>query len=340
MTSGPKKQQKPSMFKTTPDIQQKHEADRKLALLVLANKQSAAADNCLSEEQMAALVEGKASAQQTARHLSHLAGCNDCYSSWQFFHRVRQEERGNRPPVRLLRFFLRPKSLAAAGSLLAAAASIMVFLNISVDESSLLHLQTSETVSLDSIPAMENEILDIQTKTSSLESLADASLSECVEKESAQLLSEPSPQSWHPEDNSYAPNDTTDTKTNLSAAVAKRKALPKAKTTPWSLSDTEPAFARDKRAFKAMRTEAYMGSMLPSRLWLLRVEESCKLQQPPPEQIEQIIRQGEQLLKRQTADATRQKQDSQVEQIIHIFKQDQISLHDKCLAIRSLLTGQ
>ena len=120
------------------ELERQRRADRQLALLTLASEQPKADGPCPKAEELAALVEGKLPPEEADACLTHLAGCGQCYSLWLQLDREDQEHTARqRPP--LLRLLSRPRLLTAAGSLLAAAASVVVFLNLTtrVDRSSL-----------------------------------------------------------------------------------------------------------------------------------------------------------------------------------------------------------
>ncbi|MBV5316264.1 MAG: hypothetical protein JZU50_00505 [Desulfobulbaceae bacterium] len=114
------------------DLEEKRAAERRLALLALAGTLPESSGSCLDAEELAALVEGKLAPGQIEACLAHLAGCEHCYTTWQQLDQDWQLR--TRPPLRKrLRLLLsRPRFLATAGSLLAAAASIAVFLNITM----------------------------------------------------------------------------------------------------------------------------------------------------------------------------------------------------------------
>lgn len=120
------------------ELERQRRADRQLALLALTGEQPRADGPCPKAEELAALVEGKLPAEEAEACLTHLAGCGQCYSLWLQLDREYQEHTARqRPP--LLHLLSRPRLLTAAGSLLAAAASIALFLNLTtrVDRSSL-----------------------------------------------------------------------------------------------------------------------------------------------------------------------------------------------------------
>ncbi|WP_319587370.1 hypothetical protein [uncultured Desulfobulbus sp.] len=112
------------------ELEKKRTAERRLALLVLAGEQPHASGSCLDLEELAALVEGKLAPEQVEPCLDHLAGCEHCYTLWRQLDREWQEQAGKSGRNTLRRLIRQPRFLTTAGSLLAAAASIAVFLNI------------------------------------------------------------------------------------------------------------------------------------------------------------------------------------------------------------------
>ena len=114
----------------TIELAKKREAERRLALLALASEQPEPSGSCLDPEELAALIEGRLEPEQVEPCLAHLAGCEHCYGLWLQLDREWQEQAGKSGRNRLRLLISRPRFLAAAGSLLAAAASIAVFLNI------------------------------------------------------------------------------------------------------------------------------------------------------------------------------------------------------------------
>lgn len=115
------------------EIEQQREADRRLALLALVSEQPEPSGACLEPEELSALVEGRLTPEQTEPCLTHLAGCERCYALWLRLDREWRGQTGRSNRNTLRRLISRPRVLAAAGSLLAAAASIAVFLNITAD---------------------------------------------------------------------------------------------------------------------------------------------------------------------------------------------------------------
>lgn len=121
-------------------MEQQREADRRLALLALVSEQPEPCGACLEPEELSALIEGRLTPEQIEPCLTHLAGCERCYALWLRLDREWRGQTGRSNRNTLRRLISRPRVLAAAGSLLAAAASIAVFLNITVDHSALPRL--------------------------------------------------------------------------------------------------------------------------------------------------------------------------------------------------------
>ncbi|MCF6186112.1 MAG: hypothetical protein L3J49_01335 [Desulfobulbaceae bacterium] len=76
---------------------------------------------------MACLVEGRCSVKEQQRFFEHLAGCKRCYGQWLELHEIEAgEQKGSNKKSR----FFKIKNLAWAGSAFAAAASVVLYLNI------------------------------------------------------------------------------------------------------------------------------------------------------------------------------------------------------------------
>jgi len=111
-------------------LKKRHEANRRAALLGLAaSTPGGEKTNCLNSEQMADLVAGNCAAGQQQQCFEHLAGCERCYGRWLELHEI--EAGAQKRPKKNVTF--RPfkiKNLVWAGSALAAAASVVLYLNI------------------------------------------------------------------------------------------------------------------------------------------------------------------------------------------------------------------
>ena len=107
----------------------KREARHRLGLLALANQRPETNGSCLAPAELAALVEGRMNPEEREASLVHLADCEECYGQWLQLDRFWREQSGQHQPGRRFRL-LAPRSWAAVGSLLAAAASLAVFFSL------------------------------------------------------------------------------------------------------------------------------------------------------------------------------------------------------------------
>ena len=103
---------------------------RRLALLALLADQPKATTACLEDEQLASLVEGALPQEEVDQYMVHLAQCDRCSGLWVQLDQEwqRQEKIEQRNKRRKLQ--KKPRPFTVAGSLLAAAASVAVFVTI------------------------------------------------------------------------------------------------------------------------------------------------------------------------------------------------------------------
>ena len=138
--------------------QHQHEQQR-LALLALLADRPRPTGQCPSDETLAAFVDGKLGQAEVGVCLAHLADCEHCMQIWlqldHHWHSLGQDDKdADRRP-----FFARPKVLATAGSLLAVAASIAVFITITtrMDQGLLLHQRLDQIPSTATLPQERGE---------------------------------------------------------------------------------------------------------------------------------------------------------------------------------------
>ena len=111
-------------------LKKQHEGNRRAALLGLAaSTPGGEKTDCLNSEQMADLVAGNCAAKEQQRFFEHLAGCERCYGQWLELHEIEAGEQ-KRPKKNVTFRPFKIKNLAWAGSALAAAASVVLYLNI------------------------------------------------------------------------------------------------------------------------------------------------------------------------------------------------------------------
>lgn len=111
-------------------LKHRDKGDKRIALLALALSQKRVGSSaCLADAEMAALVDGTCDDAERNRLQNHLASCELCYQHWIDLARgVDQHgrEKKEKRSEQLIRF----RYVTWAGSFLAAAASVVLFINI------------------------------------------------------------------------------------------------------------------------------------------------------------------------------------------------------------------
>jgi hypothetical protein len=141
---------------TVPDNDHKKRSDIATALLTLATEKGVVAGSCLSDEELALLVEGRNGGRELAELWAHLGNCDKCYEVWLS---LKKGTKAEAPRGRLYRLS-RIKTFGYIGTVLAAAASIVVYLNVikmdKVAEQEVapptIHLQDKKSASSQSVP--------------------------------------------------------------------------------------------------------------------------------------------------------------------------------------------
>lgn len=111
-------------------LEPKGEQNRRLAELALLNDKPPKAGPCPEAETLAALVEGGLEDRQRDQVLAHIAACPECQRLWRQLDREWQEQAGAQPQTKWWRRIPGRGGYLAAGSLFAAAASLVLFLNL------------------------------------------------------------------------------------------------------------------------------------------------------------------------------------------------------------------
>ncbi len=109
-------------------LDRKKQADRRTALLGLAADQPAVAGDCPTSVEMAELLEDMVPPEKKERLFQHIAVCESCYREWLTLREVLDKRPEGKKRPQIFTFFTPGKALF--GTLLAAAASVVVFLNI------------------------------------------------------------------------------------------------------------------------------------------------------------------------------------------------------------------
>ena len=113
-------------MKTDQQFDTNRKLDKTTALFSLAAAEKRSDNLCLTAEEMAALIDGRYPAEELADKWQHLQDCDTCYQEWFL---VKSSLRKAKKCGRIYSMNL-SKKLGYIGSALAAAASIVVYLNI------------------------------------------------------------------------------------------------------------------------------------------------------------------------------------------------------------------
>ena len=149
------------------ELKQKKEADDRVALLgLIADRKGVQQGSCLSSKEMAALLDGKYEAEQKQLYLRHLSTCETCYREWlDLQQELSHDSVRQKKPLLFQRSFL-----TVSGSLLAAAASVVFYLNLDTSpgpqESAVLAVPQLEE-------KQSSEVLEPLMQQESVESFAE-----------------------------------------------------------------------------------------------------------------------------------------------------------------------
>lgn len=151
---------------TVPDNDHKKRSDKATALLTLAAEKGEVPGSCLSDEELTLLVEGRSGHREIAELWAHLGNCDKCYEVWLS---LRSGMKAEAPRGRLYRL-PRVRTFGYIGTALAAAASIVVYLNVvKMDKLAeqevappTIHLQDKKSASPQPVPLPAREEKDEQ----------------------------------------------------------------------------------------------------------------------------------------------------------------------------------
>jgi len=99
---------------------------RVAALLALSEDKKGHGSRCLTDEEITTLADGNCSGATKEQGWAHLSDCQQCYDQW--YSLKMEKGRAHKKSGRL--HLMHPRNLAIAGSAMAVAASVAVFLNI------------------------------------------------------------------------------------------------------------------------------------------------------------------------------------------------------------------
>ena len=145
------------------NIEQKKYTDRQTALLALAaTSEDAEKTSCLTADEMASLVDNQYSPDDQEHFFNHLAHCEICYHQWVELSEFAAAGK-NENSEKATHTLFQPRNLAWAGSTLAAAATIVLFLNITGETPSpVLHKPVQTEVERTWVPAAPGVSNDLE----------------------------------------------------------------------------------------------------------------------------------------------------------------------------------
>lgn len=315
---------------------------RRLALLALLADQPKTTTACLEDEQLASLVEGAVPQEEVDQYMAHLAQCDRCSGLWVQLDQEwqRQEKIEQRNKRRKLQ--KKPRPFTVAGSLLAAAASVAVFVTITtrVDRKISLPLTTP--------PARQQELAAVAPAPSEEKGVAQ----ESVPATAPPQVQEPVAATDRTAEPIAAPQLMADRALSDQQAEAKKKdsvppptasnqapllasgsANVAEKEAPATLAAAPEPMARMAKP-AAVPPQPTVGGAAPLSFaaWQEQLRRGCT-QLPSPEQLAALAAQGRQLLASEALDAEgRQRVTTLLESLV---RQEEVEL--RCKAILELL---
>lgn len=313
---------------------------RRLVLLALLADQPKATTNCVADEQMASLVEGSLTQQETEQCMAHLAQCDRCSGLWvqldqEWQHQERQEQRHKRRKLQK-----KPRPFTVAGSILAAAASVAVFVTITtrVDRKT-AHLpppapaRQQEWVAAPPAPKQQEAV---QESTQAAASPQQQEMAATAETATAPVAASV------PRADSFVHDQQND-----ALAEKKETTPPSAPTTPEPLLASQAVTVAEKEAAPAAAAEPMArmakpaaapppvgGGSAPRSLatWQEQLRHDCT-RPPAPEQLAALAAQGRQMLASTSLDESGRQQ---VHTLLEPLEAHQ-EIETRCKAILEIL---
>lgn len=270
-------------------IEQKQKTDRQTVLLALATtSKDAEQTDCLSADEMACLVDNQCAPDDQEQFYIHLAHCEICYHQWVELSELTATEtiKKSRKAIHTL---FRPRNFAWAGSALAAAASIVLFLNISGEiPPPVMHkpLQTGIERSLTPAPGVLNDVEQVDSRAKIMEQNIDRVHDTVLLMETQ--ASTPSPVSV---EEKITPKEMHIKKQKLNFTVLKEEA---------QVMGTSGGKAVDGLPRKSI----YQGQMQASE-WIESIQQGCLSQEKNIPFWEKQYQEGKELIRFESAEENR-----------------------------------
>ena len=269
-------------------IEQKQEADRQTALLALAaSSKDAEQTDCLTADEMACLVDNQCSPDDQEQFYLHLTHCEICYHQWVELSELASSTDTIKKSRKGLHTLFQPRNIAWAGSALAAAGSIVLFLNITGETPTpVMHkpMQTGVERSWVPPPGESNDLEQANSRARIMEQHIDT-MHDAVQPEIETQASTPSPVS--PE-NKITPEEMPTKKQKLNFTVLKE--------------ETQVMGTSGGKAVDGLpRKSIYLGQIQASE-WIESIQQGCLSQEENIPFWEKQYQEGKKLIRFESAE--------------------------------------
>ncbi len=245
-------------------IERKQKADRQTALLALAaTSKNAEQTDCLTADEMACLADNQCSPDDQEQFYNHLAHCEICYRQWVELSELAATDTIE-PSRKAIHIFFQPRNLAWAGSALAAAASIVLFLNITGKTPlPVMHkpMQTGVERSWVPAPGVLNDLEQADSRAKTTDQNID-DIHDTVQPEMETQASTPSPVSV---EEKIMPKGMLTKKQRLNFTALKEEA--------------QVMGASGGKAVDGFPRESTYQSLVPASEWIKRIQQGCLAQE-------------------------------------------------------------
>ncbi len=236
---------------------------------------------CLSDQEMAALVDNTCSEKEREHYFQHLANCDSCYRHWLELSEIvandkKMQDENSRPKI------IRPQFFAWTGSLLAAAASVVIFLQITGKAPTpVVPRQSMETITGNK----RGPARDQRAESTAVKSMAKKSMAKSVKAYGDKGLDMAANEITSPAAVAPAPPVK-----KMAALDATSYGQPQA-----TIKNKQQTLAGSRRGTLCRLPTAAGEKGSPGRLWLDRVQQGCRHNETSSQFWQQQYRTGKQL---------------------------------------------
>ncbi len=257
-------------------IERETPGDRRTALLALASnrKDVEKISHCLSSGSMASLIDGECSPDERDTYFDHLGSCETCYQQWLEVSMVADIDERQKGGNKIIQF-LKPVNLAWTGSMLAAAASVVLYLNIQQDALPPVMQESKVTEMFQVTKAVQRQEIDEKEIMSAVADEATVSMEAGAEPQIEPIT--PAAPSHHVEEKSFShsisPAISLKKQKNEPAPVAIPESIP-VKTTLGTRGTTGKKDVTNDKTAKISTPR-----QLNAKEWLNQIKQACLAQE-------------------------------------------------------------